>query len=372
MTPSFYSLFSRSKYRQAARLIEPDEVSSSVAPQSDGAESDDQALEKRREEKERYAVAAVAFCLEYDEDFRNHFLSLMLPDGLNTKRVKSKKPEIEIEPKQSSDLILKIDRMVIVVEHKIDSDLMPHQDPWRREFKDAMNHPPGYAIQIPKQHPGSKIVYRVLSKKVFEPRQVRGIDCAAIQWEMLLSKEKPHTLHSDLYDCIGKLGVASFTLRHMKSDLKLTKQAIDAAEVYALLRAVFEDAALQPGKMSEQETAWDPDYRAFGLPILKDRSHGRGSTRASRLSNLTAPSSAQIGWIGYESKAGESPVLAVYLYCGSAPARQQVIAKLSGFASENSEGFAIRVTCSAARSPGDRRWFAKLFDALVPKTILRG
>jgi hypothetical protein len=59
--------------------------------------------------------------------------------------------------------------------------------------------------------------------------------------------------------------------------------------------------------------------------------------------------------------------LAVYLYCGSAVARQQVIAKLSGFEFENSEGFFVRVTCNAARSPGDRRWFVKVFDALVPK-----
>ena len=108
---------------------------------------------------------------------------------------------------------------------------------------------------------------------------------------MLLFKETPNSLHSDLYDCIGKLGVASFTFRHMDPDLRLAKEAIDAAKVYTLLRHVFEQAGLKAGRISEGEAGWARDYCAFGIPIIKDRT--ASATRSSILSDWWLPRSAK-------------------------------------------------------------------------------
>jgi len=367
MKPSFYSMFSRSKYRQATPSADTEHQRERVTD-SDETDLEDSSLERQREEKERFAVVAIAFCLKYDQDFKNHFLSLLLPKGSH---YKSEKLRVEVEPKQSSDLILKSDGTVIVVEHKIDSDLKPHQDPWSEEFKDRSAQPKGYAIQIRNQHPGaSKILYRVLSKQTFKQRQVLGIDCAAIRWpEILLPKEKPNSLHNDLYDCLAKLGVASFTFRHMKGDLKLAKQALRAAEVCSLLRAVSEEAGLKYDKISDGDAGWDGDeYYYFGLPV-RGRAHDGDSTRASRLSKLVSSGVGQIGWFGYEKKEGESSVLSVYFYCGTPAARQKVLTKLeqSKIGKIEAPDLEVRVTCDAAESPGDKSWFLRVFDTLVPK-----
>jgi|ERR1051325_9993748 hypothetical protein len=160
--PSFYALFSRSEYRQQRGLASTSEAV--------GESSNDSSLSKTREEKERFAVATIAFCLKYDERFKRHFLSLLLPKCSHAE--KTAKLEIQIGPRQSSDLILKLTKLVIVIEHKIDDDLQPHQNPWRKEFKEPNVRPQGYAVQIRNQHrDATKILYRVLSKQTFRPRE---------------------------------------------------------------------------------------------------------------------------------------------------------------------------------------------------------
>ncbi len=124
--------------------------------------------------------------------------------------------------------------------------------------------------------------------------------------------------------------------------------------------------------MSEGDAGWNgaEDYFAFGLPILKDRFRGSRSTRASRLSNLLSSRRGEIAWFGYEKREAESPALAIWFYCGTSAAKQKLLAKLerSKVGKIDHLDLDVRVACDAAESLGDKGWFLKVFDALVPKT----
>src|SRR5947208_2449892 len=119
MNPGFLSLFSRSLYRAKAarlRLSEPDSI------------------EDRRvhDERERFAAAAIAFCLRHDEAFLWHFWrEVCRKKGEREPRTK---PTVEIEPRCWSDLLLRWDKILCAVEIKIGAKLDDHQNPGKGAF----------------------------------------------------------------------------------------------------------------------------------------------------------------------------------------------------------------------------------------------
>ena len=81
-----------------------------------------------------------------------------------------------------------------------------------------------------------------------------------------------------------------------------------------------------------------------------------------------APEISQNGWVGYEKREGEPETMAVYFYCGNPQARQKILSRLGNFQTEEQAGdFTVRVATDARKSGGDKNWFLKVIDSVVPK-----
>src|SRR5437867_7806236 len=88
------------------------------------AEADKKTQQRRHEERERFSVAAIAFCLEHDKTFKSHFLAVL------TSRVSSAVINtISVEPHQWGDLVLEGPKHVFVLEFKLSALLQDHQAP---------------------------------------------------------------------------------------------------------------------------------------------------------------------------------------------------------------------------------------------------
>src|SRR5206468_4484444 len=92
MRPSFFSLFQRSNYYHRASI--------DLETRSDSSNE----ARRERKEVERYIVAAIAFCLQHDREFRNRFFAA-------TCSYKRDPPlgrwSIEVEPHAWGDLVIR-------------------------------------------------------------------------------------------------------------------------------------------------------------------------------------------------------------------------------------------------------------------------
>src|ERR1041385_5517526 len=124
MTPSFFTLFKRGKYYHSK-------------PSADLEEQ-----QREHEEQERFAVAAVGFCLKHDETFRKGFFQKICrrnghPDLAADFR-------IEVEPVHWADLRITNANCVYVLEFKILAKIEPKQNPKNSAFKEPSGY--GYAM----------------------------------------------------------------------------------------------------------------------------------------------------------------------------------------------------------------------------------
>ena len=110
----FLKLFSRGRY-----------VTSPTIAQSE-AESDEP--QRRHEERQRFAVSAIAFCIKRDSSFRRHFLKVVA-DSENADIC-----EVDVEPKRWGDLLLR-GKDIIVLEFKLQALLAEHQRPLRQMYR---------------------------------------------------------------------------------------------------------------------------------------------------------------------------------------------------------------------------------------------
>src|SRR5688572_10733424 len=104
MDPSFYLLYKRGKYSR--QILPPN---SEQDPQS-------------QEQRERYAVTAIAFCLTHDQQFRSAFFRTVLGQGSPPKQ-----PNITVEQFPWADLLIETDENVFVVEFKISASVQQNQ-----------------------------------------------------------------------------------------------------------------------------------------------------------------------------------------------------------------------------------------------------
>ena len=332
-------------------------------------------------QRERFAVAAIAFCALHDPGFRRRYIEAICRElpGINVAgRVDTM--TIEVEPHAWSDLLLRDEQSVIVVEHKIGASLKPHQDPDQVQFLSEKGEPVGYGARLKAQHPSKQLGYVVLGKE-FKARVVGGkIFCASTSWENLLPASKKETsLERDLFDCLGNFGVSSFNLRHIGHEIMnkaFIKQAAESARMFEVLHNVCTTAGLKPGKISYgNDTSYSPDEFCFGLPIQKGRSDSP-TTKQGRLSALVSPTGKDIGWFGYEKykepnwqpKPGEEEgITTVLLYCGDKKAKQKILAKSKRFDARSTtdrEDFTVRLVKPVKASHGDREWFLEVFNVL--------
>ena len=313
-----------------------------VSVRSLAATEADQATQKtKREERERFSVAAIAFCLDYDKKFQRHFLHAI------ARRSPEDIGKITLEPDDWGDLVLEGKRHVLVVEFKLGALLQGHQSPHERDFWKS-----GYGAKIRKRfdESGSEISYIVVGKE-FEPCMREGLSCSAVPWrELRVCDRDESDLERDLFDCLGHLGAPAFLNRHMKNT-KLTGDAFQAIRVYGTLLQVLAMEGIKAGRS-------DCNAEALGVEISKAGA-STGSAHA-KLVDLVKPPGRIVGWIGYEClEDGKRPYLSVWFYCTSKTVskvrtRLEAVQKLGKV---TTDGPSLAVHLPGDESTNDVEWF---------------
>lgn len=107
MEPSFLTLFKKGKFSR--RIPQPTE--------DESAEPDSQRLAQGQDQLERFAVAAIGFCLKHDGNFRRRFVREVcecneFPLGNELR--------ISVEPEDWADFLIEIgSRFAAVIEFKL-------------------------------------------------------------------------------------------------------------------------------------------------------------------------------------------------------------------------------------------------------------
>ena len=334
MTSHFLQLFKRGRY---------------VSIRSLAAGETNRKLEKKKhEERERFSVAAIAFCLEHDNRFKARFLRAIggpPPASIS---------KISVEPEHWGDLVLEGSRHVLVLEFKLGALLQDHQSPEARIFSVK-----GYGRQIRKRFgkSGKKLRYLVIGNRKNLRRRRTQISCAAVPWhklyKLLVLQGEESQIETDLYDCLGILGVPVFLYRHMKNPT-LNDDAKSAMTICGFLEHVLDTEGLQPGGSES-----GPECHGLNIPRAQN----------DKLANAVQPKGRLLGWIGYESvDEGKSPYLSVWFYStpkAAARFRRRLIAALGSepVKSLESDESTIIVRSAGDKSKDDAKWFSKVLKA---------
>jgi len=311
----FLKLFARGRYVTSRSIAQKE--ASAKDPQHD------------HEERERFAVAAIAFCIKRDSSFRRHFLKVVA-DSENADVY-----EVDVEPKRWGDLVLK-GKDVVVLEFKLQALLAEHQDPSTSRFASS-----GYGREIRDAYGDRrKVVYIVVGKDVSSGRTKNNIPYRGLPWSAFLVKDRKEVpIERDLFDCLAILGVPIFLTRHMKKK-NVTTEAIGAMEVYQLLNAVAEGI----------RSVVDSGIDYIGLEL---RTTGAASMSLHKsLNDVVAPEHRALGWIGYE-KVDEHIYLSVWFY--SSGGGRKTVRKRLGLLEATGRGDIIEDEPSEGTSVGFKR-----------------
>jgi hypothetical protein len=209
----FLKLFARGRYVTSRSIARSEAISNDP--------------ERKHEERERFGVAAIAFCATHDGEFRARFLQIAA--GLK----KADIDLIDVEPKRWGDLVLEGEKDVVVIEFKLKASLGEQQDPSSKKRFTTV----GYGSEIIKKYAwtGKRLRYVIVGKEIPKGCTKDGLEYDSLSWPALLRRAGRETpLESDLLNCLGVLGVPVFLGRHMKKKAP-TKEATGALEVYQLL-----------------------------------------------------------------------------------------------------------------------------------------
>lgn len=294
MTPSFLTLFKRGRY---FRL--------SVFSESEEAEE-----YRVRIEAERFAAAAVGFCMTHNSEFRRKFTRHACGDQIQG----SITPDVE--PEHWADLFLHIGRSrVCVIEFKIGAHLQPKQDPSKEAFWEEPN---GYGFKFGQAYPTVHKHYIVLGRSYpfFGCEKRDGWSFNQMSWGDLadvITQCRKNRLLADLWKCLAGFGIWDFSAALSRKVFMMRNNALGASAAWQVLW----DAYRYPGlKLSTGPTAFRCDSHwagredwFFGIEVK--------ATANDRLTRLIRPSSGgAIAWFGYEPH-GEAMKLSFWFYCES-------------------------------------------------------
>src|SRR6266498_2924231 len=267
MTSHFLQLFKRGRYVSMRSLS--------------AAEANKATREKKHEERERFSVAAVAFCFQYDKSFRAHFLKVAA--GLSPCGTWS----ATVEPEQWGDLVIEGPRHLLVLEFKLGPLLQDHQSTEARIFSKS-----GYGAKIRGAFAKTeKQLHYIVIGKDFQPRDREGLPCTAVPWPKLVVRGRRESrLEGDLYNCLAQIGARAFLNRHMKKT-KLSGDAKRAMDVYGTIEHVLAAEVIPRGPS-------DSDVGCLGLQFAK--AGASPGTLHDKLVKAVKTKKRSLGWIGYE------------------------------------------------------------------------
>jgi hypothetical protein len=313
MNPGFLSLFSRSLYRGSA------DRSHWLDPES---------KESRRmhEERERFAAAAIGFCLHHDDDFLWHFWRKVC-----RKRGESKprtKPTVQIEPRRWSDLLLRWEGAVCAVEIKIGAALSDHQNPGKKAFAEPGGYGDFLAGFCAKQPMKCRRRYVVLGwEPDIETRSRNdelGLEIEQRRWADFEAGLPHSPLAEDLISLLSSFGIWQFTFRSMKNK-KLSGKLGDIGSAIAILESVRDSLGWPK---STEVKAWQGDHWELGIYLGATARRKPVEGLAQQLKRINEPKDNCVAWFGYFAEKGNVGQRCVYVYCSKA-ARRRLVNRLN-------------------------------------------
>ena len=365
--PSLFRLFSRSRYR-------------TILP--GGGDSEVPAETELRSERERFATAAVAFCLKHSPEFRQHFWRTIC----RTVGDSPEAPEliVALEPPAWADLRLIAEapsRTVWVIEFKLDAELADKQDPTK---PNAFCEPRvGYgALFSASELPGTDRRYVILgSRRLFSDHVVaadlggvtdQGIRWQARRWRDLAEKcSSPDSLTSDLFSSLGQLGIGAFRMKEIKS-LVVAGDFRPAADAWDVLVAVGSEAGCGFRSDYWKIAVEKPDESHFSVgAYLKPPPPKMPTSKLHRrLAEAVGGSDNGLAWVGYEAgpTIANGPRRSIWFYCGTQVQADSLRLRLFGKAKTgepDADGGGLNVI--ATDVPGetlkDLEWFSSVLGA---------
>ncbi len=316
-----------------------------------------------QERKELFAVAAVAFTMKHEADFKRHFLKEVC--GVNDTG-NADDYKILLQPHDFDLALLKATEKseAIVVEFKVGADLEPKQDFRKKEFELS---PQGYGYQIQDDKEGKYSKYANLKYVILLPKENQGslsensvrvgrIQCHSRTWSRLLYAGQEPPLVEELLNWLGQ-NVSEMKSRIYKN-MKNVQSTKAAAEMCGILSCVSEKL-LNQKRPKIRWTMDESDY-SFGVDIPKE-SDGFDGIRKQK--NPRWP----LGWFGYCKRQGNEPRLEVWIYIGSNVAKELaewIKRRLGDTAEVKADPDSnIVISCSQPRD-GDMEWFESVLRKL--------
>ncbi len=308
MKPSFFSLFKRGRYLSARE-----------------DEDDSKAATKPREERERFAVAALAFCLRHDEGFRRHFwerICRVPSDPAQMPPITA--DDVAIEPQAWADLALRSEIATQdyqwVVEAKAGASLQPKQNPASPEFLE----PGGYGALLAAHKP-TRLRYIVLgaTEHLGLPD---GHLCGEIfvqerKWIQLRDGNTCKGIVGDLIDFFAELRIGEFYMEKAKK-IVVTGGIENAIDALTVLDAICEHLGIRGGKKDLKSRRLEDGSGEFGYYINQPQENA--SPEYLKLQKATRTTESLIAWLGYKLNADGKTDKAVEFYLNSKEERDDL------------------------------------------------
>ena len=329
-SPSFYTLYKQGRFRRRA-VTEAD-------------------LHEAIEQKERFAVAILAFVLQYDEEFGSgskltHYQEFQktfvekICNVTSTERI-----AIFVEIDGCGDLELRIGKQSYFFEFKLGD---PNDVLKEKRKKENLNEEEiflreggyGYGIQQRCLTCGTAGNYIVLGSKRFDvKRNSPSLVCFSKTWSDIYDCDGKSDLAKDLFRSLGSLKIEPFT--HMiTKEYRVAKSATDAAKLHAVL----------------EEVAKIFDFKGFKWEVEPDGS-GIGINFSKKGLN---------GWCGY---GYESTKPAICFYCkdtkGAKSIESRLRKKFPNSKSLRIDSGTVPEITQEDDSLTDQDWFDSVFESI--------
>ncbi len=354
MKPSFFSLFKRGRYLSAWE-----------------DQDDSKAATKPREERERFAVAALAFCLRHDEGFRRHFwerICRVPSDPAQMPPITA--DDVAIEPQAWADLALRSEIATQdyqwVVEAKAGASLQPKQNPASPEFLE----PGGYGALLAANKPTkrTRLRYIVLGAEHLglPDRHLCGeIFVQERSWGQLLDGITRKGIVGDLIESFAALRIREFYMEEAKK-IVVTGGIQNAINALTVLDAICEHLGIRGGRKDFRSFRFEDGSGFFGYYIKQPQENA--SNEYLKLQKATQTTEWCIAFLGYEHSAAGKSDKAVWFFLNSKIRRNGLQKKMlnSGFEakpdSDEEFEYCVHVTAPLAPSGPDFGWFQSVID----------
>jgi hypothetical protein len=301
--------------------------------------------------KEVFAVAAIAFCLEHNEEFKKAFLCNFCEINLAGDNPKI---HISADDHKWCDLMIKSDdsSFVCVLEFKIDSPVASKQNPNSNAFE--------YGMQIgsdPECQSRREKLYLVVTKdenvKPIEQKMVNGLQRDWKSWTDFWNAtrhcDQERGLSADLFDCLGDFDITVFRERQLRN-MKLENSAFQAKMVIQVLQAVYRKLEHEQLKINDI-VDHDPDQESWQTGV-----------NVWNKERTTLKS-----WFGYLGKkqSPQSGHCEIWFYDHLKEIRQQLQKRGIEFGDEkDGESNVVRVKCPLKSQTGNLEWFESVYKAV--------